>query len=83
MGSIGNKDSLEFSLSESGLTRFPPNVEQISVEHEDYYSWLVVRRNETVLRFPLDISARRHLARLLTNIPNSSDFRAPHDSFPT
>jgi hypothetical protein len=54
-----------FSHAETGMTRFPPNVEQISVEHEQLRSWLIVRRNDTTLKFPLEISDCRHLAALL------------------
>jgi hypothetical protein len=42
-----------FSHADKGMTRFPPNVEQISVEHESLCAWLVVRRNDLKLRFPL------------------------------
>lgn len=56
----------DFSPSESGLTRFPPNVEQIRVEREAVRTWLVVRRNDTTLRFPLTEADCQHLANLLT-----------------
>ena len=55
-----------FVLAEGGLTRFPPNVEQISVEREAARTWLVTRRNDVVMRFPLDDRDRLHLAALLT-----------------
>ncbi len=56
---------IEFSHAENGMTRFPPNVEQISVRRETTVTWLVVRRNDTELRFPLNESDRRHLAALI------------------
>jgi hypothetical protein len=58
--------SFDFSHAETGLTRFPPNVEQIKVEHETLRTWLVTRRNDIVLRFPLSEDDCRHLAALLT-----------------
>ncbi len=57
----------EFSHGTSGLTRFPPNVEQISVEHGPTHVWLIARRNDVALRFPLSEVDRRFLARLLLN----------------
>jgi hypothetical protein len=54
-----------FSHAESGMTRFPPNVEQLSVNRESTVTWLVARRNDVELRFPLNEEDRRHLARLL------------------
>jgi hypothetical protein len=59
-------DPLKFSHAESGLTRFPLNVEQISVEREATRTWLVARRNDVVLRFPLREEDCQHLADLLT-----------------
>jgi hypothetical protein len=38
-----------FERAASGLSRFPPNIELISVEREESATWLVVRRNEVVL----------------------------------
>jgi hypothetical protein len=64
-----DQNAFKFLLAEKGLTRFPPNVEQISVEHESYRSWLVTRRNDVVLRFPLTEAACKHLAMLLTQLP--------------
>jgi hypothetical protein len=55
----------EFSHSECGMTRFPPNVEQIHIEHASTTTWLIVRRNDTEIRFPLSEGDRRHLAFLL------------------
>jgi len=55
----------EFSHAESGMTRFPPNVEQITVEHESTRTWLVTRRNDLELRFPLNEADCRYLADLL------------------
>lgn len=59
-------DYFKFSHAKKGLTRFPPNVEQISVEHESLNTWLVTRRNDVELRFPLDAGDCEHLAALLT-----------------
>lgn len=58
--------TLEFNHAEGGLARFPPNVEQITVEHESLRTWLVTRRNDVTLRFPLRPADCRHLADLLT-----------------
>jgi hypothetical protein len=60
-----NADPEEFCLAEKGMTRFPPNVEQISIEHAATVTWLIARRNEVVLRFPLREVDRKHLAQLL------------------
>ena len=57
-----------FEYGETGLTRFPPNVEQITVERERSRTWLIVRRNDVELRFPLEAADCQHLAALL--IPN-------------
>lgn len=59
-------DQLGFSHAERGMTRFPPNVEQIAVERESLCTWLVVRRNETTMKFPLTDADCDHLAALLT-----------------
>src|ERR1700730_14216768 len=48
-----DQDAFAFSHADKGMTRFPPNVEQISVEHESLRTWLIVRRNDVKLRFPL------------------------------
>jgi hypothetical protein len=55
----------DFSHASAGLTRFPPNVEQISIERENLRVWLVARRNDIVLRFPLREADCQHLAALL------------------
>lgn len=47
------------------MTRFPPNVEQITVERDPSVTWLVTRRNDVVLRFPLTDEDCCHLAALL------------------
>jgi hypothetical protein len=57
--------SFDFRHADSALTRFPPNVEQISVEWETLFTWLVVRRNDVTLRFPLRETDCQHLAALL------------------
>lgn len=69
-----SRDLHTFEHGESGLTRFPPNVEQIAVRRESGAMWLVVRRNDLELRFPLSADDCRHLATLLT--PTASLARA-------
>lgn len=54
-----------FSHGESGMTRFPPNVESVLVQHDTTVSWLIVRRNDTELRLPLYDEDRLFLARRL------------------
>ena len=60
-----DQDAFAFYHADKGMTRFPPNVEQISVEHEHLRTWLIVRRNDVKLRFPLCEADCRHLATLL------------------
>ncbi len=55
----------KFSHADGGMTRFPPNVEQLSIIRESTITWLVARRNDIELKFPLDEEDRRHLAALL------------------
>jgi hypothetical protein len=55
----------DFSHAENGMTRFPPNIEQLSVQRDSTVTWLIARRNEIELRFPLKEEDRRHLARLI------------------
>ena len=43
------------------MTRFPPNIEQLSVKHDFAVMWLVARRNDVELRFPLNEEDRRYL----------------------
>ena len=62
---MSEQDAFVFSHADEGMTRFPPNVEQISVEHEHLRTWLTVRRNDVKLRFPLCEADCRHLAALL------------------
>ena len=59
------------------MTRFPPNVEQITIEHESVVTWLVTRRNDVTLRFPLTNDDCSYLAALLTgrSMPGSSSWR--------
>ena len=57
--------SFDFHHAVAGMTRFPPNVEQISVEREHTRMWLVTRRNDVVLRFPLTDADCEYLVRLL------------------
>jgi hypothetical protein len=59
-------DQIGFSHAEKGMTRFPSNVEQITVERESVLTWLVTRRNDVTLRFPLTEDDCDHLAALLT-----------------
>jgi hypothetical protein len=54
-----------FLHADKGMTRFPPNVEQLTVQRDTTTTWLIARRNDTELRFPLNEDDRRHLARLL------------------
>jgi hypothetical protein len=63
---MSDQDAYAFSHAAKGMARFPPNVEQITVEHESLCTWLVVRRNDTTLKFPLTGGDCRHLAALLT-----------------
>jgi hypothetical protein len=56
---------MDFSHAENGITRFPPNIEQLRIERDSTVTWLVARRNEVELRFPLKEDDRRYLARLL------------------
>ena len=61
-----NSDMVRFSHAEDGLTRFPPNVEQIRIEHAPgSISWLIARRNDVELWFPLYEEDLHHLAKLL------------------
>jgi hypothetical protein len=60
-----------FEHAESGMTRFPPNVEQIRIERESICTWLVVRRNDTTLKFPLTEDDCEYLATLLTGRSNA------------
>ena len=55
----------DFSHAETGMTRFPPNVEQLRVERDSSVTWLIARRNDIELRFPLKEEDRRHLAQLI------------------
>jgi len=47
------------------MTRFPPNVEQIIVRYDGETAWLIARRNDVELRFPLNRRDCEHLAHLL------------------
>jgi hypothetical protein len=58
-------DGFDFSHVEKGLTRFPPNVEQIRIERESTCIWLIARRNDVELRFSLAPIDCEHLAELL------------------
>ena len=62
---MSDKPTIAFTHAEKGLARFPPNIEQITVERDTPYTWLVARRNDVELRFPLAEADRRHLANLL------------------
>jgi hypothetical protein len=72
-------EGFAFALAEQGLTRFPPNVEQISVEHQELRTWLVTRRNDVTLRFPLTEKDCRHLAALLIGPPTKSSVAGDHE----
>jgi hypothetical protein len=54
-----------FGHAESGLTRFPPNVEQLTVEVQGNTTYLMARRNDVELRFPLSRDNALFLATLL------------------
>lgn len=58
-------DLFIFSHGEAGLTRFPPNVEQIRIERESLRTWLITRRNDVELKFPLSENDCNYLADLL------------------
>ncbi len=58
-------DAFAFAHAETGLSRFPPNIEQITVDRGASRTWLVVRRNDVILRFPLSDADCQHLAELL------------------
>ena len=60
---------------ETGLTRFSPNVEQITIKHETTCSWLIVRRNDQEWRFPLCSDDRDHLAALLLDLDETGAAR--------
>jgi hypothetical protein len=68
--------SFEFSHAQQGMTRFPPNVEQITVEREPLRTWLIARRNDVTLRFPLTESDCKYLAKLLTG-----EAKSPSEKF--
>jgi hypothetical protein len=68
---MSEQPELKFTHAALGMTRFPPNVEQISVERQSLHTWLVVRRNDTNLRFPLTQTDCEHLAALLLNLKPS------------
>jgi hypothetical protein len=55
------------------MTRFPPNVEQITIERKSTCTWLIVRRNDVELRFPLTDADCSHLAKLLSGHLRSSE----------
>jgi hypothetical protein len=59
-----------FSHADSGITRFPPNVEQITVRREGGVAWLSARRNDNRLEFPLQGADCEHLAGLLLRAAN-------------
>ncbi|WP_292223927.1 hypothetical protein [Brevundimonas sp.] len=56
-----------FHHSQSGMTRYPPNVEQLTVEKQGSFWILTARRNDVTLRFPLDETDRTKLAALLSD----------------
>ena len=56
-----------FQHADSGMTRFPPNVEQLTVESQGSVIWLKARRNDVELCFPLTRDDAMHLARLLVD----------------
>ena len=59
------EDAFAFRHADKGISRFPPNVEQIKIERESLVTWLIIRRHETTLKFPLSDVDCEHLATLL------------------
>jgi len=75
-----DQDAFAFSHADKGMTRFPPNVEQIIVERESLRTWLIVRQNDVRLRFPLCEADCRHLAALLIGPhPTESSVAGDHE----
>ncbi|MBI1234772.1 MAG: hypothetical protein GC208_09750 [Alphaproteobacteria bacterium] len=62
-------DLPRFQHADKGMTRFPPNVEQISVKRESSRVWLTMRRNDVELSFPLEDGDVEHLVALLQGAP--------------
>jgi len=56
---------MPFSHGETGMTRFPPNVESISVRVESSRAWLIVSRNDTSLTFAMGAADALELAKRL------------------
>lgn len=56
-----------FVRAERGMTRYPPNVEQLTVEGQGNTVWLVARRNDVTMRFPMTRDDAMHLAKLLAD----------------
>lgn len=54
-----------FCHAQRGMTRFPPNVESLTVERAGGWVWLVARRNDAEMRFPLAPEDVEHLVTLL------------------
>ncbi len=71
----------EFSHAKSGMTRFPPNVEQVTVNHESTRTWLKVRRNDVELQFPMNDGDCQHLASLLIRQSAAVTATARQDSY--
>ena len=67
MSPVTANEVAPFHHAEVGMTRFPPNVEQINVRQEGGMIWLTARRNDTELRFPLSRDDALHLAGLLAD----------------
>ncbi len=56
-----------FTHAELAITRFPPNIEQVSVKHcEDGIAYLTARQNNIKLEFRLNREDRKHLMHLLS-----------------
>jgi hypothetical protein len=68
----------EFRHAERGLARNPPNIETITVEYGALHTWLVARRNDVELRFPLREADCRHLAALLLDMTALHSLKGPH-----
>jgi hypothetical protein len=65
MCAVMTDSAFQFSHAEKGMTRFPPNIEQITIEREPLRTWLITRRNDVTLRFPLTEADCQYLAKLL------------------
>jgi hypothetical protein len=61
-----------FVHAELGMTRFPPNVEQVTVEAGPVCVWLHIRRNDITISLPMGEGDTNHLIALLTRARDGS-----------